>query len=181
MVIGLLILGAMTALFMNTSTGNREMARANGMIENGRLAIELLESDVVHAGYWGGYMPTFDDQTFETRGSGRRADGDSRPLPALHYAMDGGASRQPGQHSGAGLRRRGRDRRCPVRGCHRPGSRAGHRHTRRASRRTVRAVGSGGNCEAETLGKLYFQAARCSDELPGYVLAAEDGNAAPSR
>ena len=69
MVIGLLILGAMTALFMNTSTGNREMARANGMIENGRLAIELLESDVVHAGYWGGYMPTFDDQTFETDGA----------------------------------------------------------------------------------------------------------------
>ncbi len=62
-VIGLLILASMVALFVNTSGGNREMARANGMIENGRLAIELLANDVTHAGYWGGHVPTFDDQT----------------------------------------------------------------------------------------------------------------------
>ncbi len=63
-VIGLVILAAMVALFVNSSGSNRELARANSLVENGRLAIELLESDVVHAGYWGAYMPTFDDQTF---------------------------------------------------------------------------------------------------------------------
>ena len=99
MVIGLLILGAMTALFMNTSTGNREMARANGMIENGRLAIELLESDVVHAGYWGGYMPTFDDQTFETVAPVDEPTAIPDPCLPLHYAMDRGASRQPDRRS----------------------------------------------------------------------------------
>jgi type IV pilus assembly protein PilW len=64
-VVGLVILAAMVALFVNSSGANRELARANSLVENGRLAIELLESDVVHAGYWGAYMPTFDDQTFE--------------------------------------------------------------------------------------------------------------------
>ena len=43
LVIGLLILAAMVALFVNTSGGNRQMAQANNVIENGRLAIELLE------------------------------------------------------------------------------------------------------------------------------------------
>ena len=33
------------------------------MIENGRLAIEVLEGDVVHAGFWGAHTPEFDDQT----------------------------------------------------------------------------------------------------------------------
>ena len=61
--IGLVILAAMVALFVNTSGSNRDMARANSMIENGRLAIELLESDVSHAGFWGAYVPAYDDQT----------------------------------------------------------------------------------------------------------------------
>ena len=39
------------------------MARANSVIENGRLAIQLLESDLVHAGFWGAFVPQFDDQT----------------------------------------------------------------------------------------------------------------------
>jgi type IV pilus assembly protein PilW len=61
--IGLLILAALVALFVNTSGSNRELARANSLIENGRLAIQLLESDVVHAGFWGTHVPEFDDQT----------------------------------------------------------------------------------------------------------------------
>ena len=65
LVIGLLILGSLVALFSNTSNGNREMARANTLIENGRLAIEVLDADVVHAGYWGGHVPEFDDQTLD--------------------------------------------------------------------------------------------------------------------
>ncbi len=62
--IGLVILGAMVALFINTSKANREMARANNVIENGRLAAELIKNDVVHAGFWGTYVPPFDDQTY---------------------------------------------------------------------------------------------------------------------
>lgn len=61
--ISLVILVAMVALFVNTSRSNRELARANSMIESGRLAVQVLESDIVHAGFWGTYVPGFDDQT----------------------------------------------------------------------------------------------------------------------
>lgn len=61
--ISLVILAALVALFVNTSRSSREFARANSMIENGRLAVQVLESDIIHAGYWGTYVPDFDDQT----------------------------------------------------------------------------------------------------------------------
>lgn len=63
MLIGLVIIGALVSLFVNTSGNNRELARANSMIENGRFAIKVLEDDLAHAGYWGGFVPMFDDQT----------------------------------------------------------------------------------------------------------------------
>ena len=63
LVIGLVILGALVALFSGTSRANREMATANSVIENGRFAIQLLESDVAHGGFWGSYVPMYDDQT----------------------------------------------------------------------------------------------------------------------
>ena len=61
--IGLVILAALVTLFVNTSGSNREMARANSVIENGRFAIKVLENDLVHAGFWGTFVPMFDDQT----------------------------------------------------------------------------------------------------------------------
>src|SRR6185295_12590282 len=45
------------------SRSSREFARANSMIESGRLAVQVLENDVAHAGFWGTYVPHFDDQT----------------------------------------------------------------------------------------------------------------------
>jgi prepilin-type N-terminal cleavage/methylation domain-containing protein len=66
MVISLLILGAMIGIFVNTSAGQREMEKLNGLIENGRIAAQLLEDDLMHAGFWGGYVPQFDDFTVTT-------------------------------------------------------------------------------------------------------------------
>jgi len=63
LVIGLVILAALVAMFASTSRANREMATANSVIENGRFAIQLLENDVVHGGFWGSYVPQYDDQT----------------------------------------------------------------------------------------------------------------------
>lgn len=63
MTIGLLILTALLAVFLNVSRTNREMARTNLLIENGRFAIQLLENDLVHAGYWGELDFTSSDPT----------------------------------------------------------------------------------------------------------------------
>ena len=63
MTISLVILAALVAVFVNMSRATNEMAKTNSLIENGRFAIQLLQDDLVHAGYWGGYVPQFDDLT----------------------------------------------------------------------------------------------------------------------
>ena len=61
MTISLLMLVSLVSIFANVSRSNAEMAKTNSLIENGRFAMQLLEQDLVHAGYWGGYLPQFDD------------------------------------------------------------------------------------------------------------------------
>ena len=126
------------------------------MIENGRFAIKVLEDDLVHAGYWSGYVPMFDDQT---RPTDAPTDVPTAvPDPCLAYdPADLGRRLQdePDRHPGAGLRRR---------------CRRGARHLRRRRhvviadyqadtdmlvvRHTehVRAR-RGGNCEADVAGQ----------------------------
>lgn len=63
--IGLLIVVAMLALYSNMSSSGRELAKANLLIENGRFAIQLMQEDVQHAGFWGSYVPPHDDVTYK--------------------------------------------------------------------------------------------------------------------
>src|SRR5260370_1153043 len=46
--------------FVNMCRTTNERAKATTLIENGRFAVELLQDDLVHAGFWGGYVPQFD-------------------------------------------------------------------------------------------------------------------------
>ncbi|MDV7210385.1 PilW family protein [Azotobacter beijerinckii] len=61
--IGLLIMTAVLTLFLNVTRTNDEMAKTNMLIENGRFAIQLLQNDIAHAGFWDTYIPDFDDLT----------------------------------------------------------------------------------------------------------------------
>jgi type IV pilus assembly protein PilW len=61
MIIGLLMLAALIALMLNVGRNNDEMTKTNRMMENGRFALQLLQTDLSHAGYWGGHVPEFDD------------------------------------------------------------------------------------------------------------------------
>lgn len=61
--ISLLIMGATLQLFLDITRTNDEMAKTNAQIENGRFAIQLLQDEIAHAGFWGGYVPQFDDLT----------------------------------------------------------------------------------------------------------------------
>jgi len=62
--LGLVIVAALTQLFSDVSRTNREMAKASSQIENARFAIQYLRNDIVHAGYWGPFIPQFDDLMF---------------------------------------------------------------------------------------------------------------------
>jgi prepilin-type N-terminal cleavage/methylation domain-containing protein len=64
--ISLLVVLALSNLYLNISRTNNEMAKTNSQVENGRFAIQLLQSDVSHAGFWGAYVPQFDDLSIGT-------------------------------------------------------------------------------------------------------------------
>lgn len=53
MALGLLIVLALITLLININRSNTEMAKTNRQIENGRFAMQILQADLVHAGYWG--------------------------------------------------------------------------------------------------------------------------------
>lgn len=81
--LGLLLMVALIAVFLNVNRTNTEMAKTNSLIENGRFAIDILQEDIEHAGFWGGYVPQFDDL------SSTAVPGDApsmAPDPCLAYA-----------------------------------------------------------------------------------------------
>jgi len=61
LVIGLLIVLALVAMLVNMNRNNGELNKTNRVIENGRFALQLLQADIAHAGFLGGFVPQFDD------------------------------------------------------------------------------------------------------------------------
>ena len=62
--LGLLIMIALIAVYLNVTRTNSEMAKTNSIIENGRFAIDVLNEDLLHAGYWGGHVPQFENLSY---------------------------------------------------------------------------------------------------------------------
>ena len=54
--IGSLLMLGLTTTFQNSSETQREMERSGRLIENGRYGVDLLSSDIHHAGYFGHYF-----------------------------------------------------------------------------------------------------------------------------
>lgn len=83
MALGLVVTLAVLALFLNVSRTNTEMGKFARQLENGRLAVQLIENDLLHAGFWAGYVPTFDSLVFDDDpGDGPTA----IPDPCAEYA-----------------------------------------------------------------------------------------------
>ena len=61
MVLGLFIILALVTMLINVNRHNTELTGVNRLIENGRISLQLLTSDISHAGYWGGHVPAFDN------------------------------------------------------------------------------------------------------------------------
>lgn len=66
MVLGLFIVLALLTLLINVNRNNSELTKSNRVIENGRFSIQLLQADVAHGGFWGGFVPQFEDLTLAT-------------------------------------------------------------------------------------------------------------------
>ena len=163
MVIGLLMLVAVLQLFLDITRTNDEMAKTNAQIENGRFTIQLLQSDLSHAGFWNGYIPQFDDLTEENiPGDAPTAVPDPcaayAPWDATYITNLLGTPVQAYEEDGV-----------PA-GC------AGLVSSPKSDtdvlvvRHAETCVAGVGGCEADTAGRLYFQASFCDDDAGDYVL-----------
>lgn len=84
MVLGLLITGSLVTLYADLTYNSGEMRKVTQQIEGGRFAVQLLQKNLSHAGFWDGYVPQFDDFTFQ----GVPADvPTSVPDPCLAYSV----------------------------------------------------------------------------------------------
>ena len=159
--IGLLIMVALGSLFLNINRSNNEMAKTNSQIENGRFAIQLLQEDIVHAGYWGAYVPQYDDLTIKGVPTGVPT---AVPNPCLAHAAPWTAAHVtnligiPIQVFGA----------TPPSGA---GCVTNLATNKKAStdvlvvRHAETCVPGEANCEVDTAGKLYLQASQCELEI----------------
>ncbi len=166
--IGLVITAALGALFLGINRTNQEMAKANSQIESGRFAIQLLQNDITHAGFWGDFAPQFDDLSFSLQ------PGDvpnAVPDPCLAYStpwtpdnvtnLIGITVQAYGDTPPAGT------------GC------VTNLATNKKAdtdllvvRHAETCVPGEANCEADTAGKLYFQSSQCEQEISSKVLGA---------
>lgn len=160
-VLGILIVLALTALFVNISRTNNEMAKANSQIENGRFAIQLLQGDIEHGGFWGGYVPQFDDLTYYGVVPGDAPSAVPAPCQAWSAADNANLIGIPVQ-SYDGV----------PSGC---SALLDHKKANTdvlLVRHAETCLPGDANCEASVAGKLYFQSTQCEQELSAPVQAA---------
>lgn len=154
--LGLLVMAAVLALFLNVTRTNTEMAKTNRQIENGRFAIQVLQDDLAHAGFWGAFVPNFDDLT--SRGTPLDAP-DAIPDPCLAYSTASWTADYT--KNLVGIPVQSSVGTCTV------------VTNQQAStdvlvvRRAENCVAGVGDCEAEDANKLYFQASLCEKEMSG--------------
>ncbi len=153
--IGMVVVAALLALYLNVTRTNNEMAKMNRQIENGRFAIQLLQSDVEHAGFWGGFVPEFDDLTTV-----------AVPLDAPIAVPDPCLAYDPANWTGAYLSNLIG---IPVQGDAGTCALTSQKATTDVLvvRHAMNCVAGVGNCESETAGKLYFQSSQCEKEMSG--------------
>ena len=86
--LGMVVVGALLALFVNVTRANNEMSKMNRQIENGRFAIQLLQDDLAHAGFWADFVPPFEDRNVTTPTDAPAAFPDPCKDPASWDAVD---------------------------------------------------------------------------------------------
>ncbi len=170
MVLGLLIVLALVSLLISVNRTNSEMTKTNGIIENGRIALQLLQADVAHAGFWGGYIPGFDDLTNTAVPTDVPT---AVPDPCLAYASWTAAHKT----NLVGINVQGYEIPATVPSptlsvCSSIVTSPQASTDVLVVRHAETCLPGVGNCAASSTGEAYFQAARCSTETATpYVLA----------
>lgn len=151
--ISLIILAGLTAMMVNVSNTNSEMAKANMQIENGRFAIQALEADVVHAGFWGEFIPQFDDLNWAYIPTDTPS---AVPDPCLEYTAANWTTTYINNLLGIGVQTLD----SAPGSCTLAGKRANTDVL--VVRHASTCVAGDGACDAALAGKLYLQSSLCS-------------------
>lgn len=161
--ISLLILVSMVGVYVNLSRSNNEMAKTNIQIENGRFAMQLLQGDLAHAGFWGGYVPQFDDMSSTADPEAANLGGTvptAVPDPCLEYTVANWTAEYKANLIGI-----------PVQGYDAvPAGCASVVTNKKADtdvlvlRHAETCLPGVGNCDADAAGKLYLQSTLCGTE-----------------
>jgi type II secretory pathway pseudopilin PulG len=152
--LGMIVMAALLALFVNVTRTNNEMAQMNRQIENGRFAIQVLQDDVVHAGFWGSYVPQFDDLTAATVPLDAP---NALPDPCLVYNTTNWTTDYLSNLIGI-----------PVQGWAGTCAAVANQQANTdvlVVRHAQTCVAGVGGCENDVAGKLYFQSTLCEDEI----------------
>lgn len=168
--IGLMIMAAILTLYLNVSRTNDEMSKTNALIENGRFAIQVLQNEIAHAGFWDVYIPDFDDLTLPPKtatsaGTAPVAIPSGVPQPCLALSSWNNQIRT----NRLGIAVQVHDS-VPT-GCGGTGGVVTNRKSgtdvlvvRHAHTVPTCLPSQTVGCEAEVSGRLYFQASRCEGE-----------------
>ena len=156
----LIVVAALLALFLNVNNTQREMVRVNRQIESGRLSVFVLEYEISHAGFWENYMPEFDDLTVS--GVPEKVPTGTAPDPCLAYS----AANWTDDYKRSLLDMPVQAYEAVPASCtdllpnHKTGTDV------LVVRHAETCVAGAPNCEADTLGRLYFQSSFCGTQKP---------------
>jgi type IV pilus assembly protein PilW len=160
--LGLIVLAAVSTIFLNVSNNRREIERTGRQIENGRFAMQLLADDLVNAGYFGEFDPR-DVGPPATKPDPCSIDvADMKNMVMMHVQGYDPAAAQPSCVSDV-----------------RPGT------AMIAVRRTASCIAGAVNCDAVTAGQVYLQSSLCNADLANppvaghYIVAANPAAGVP--
>lgn len=151
--ISFFIMIALIAILVNTSRTNTEMAKANSQIENGRFAAHLLQNDLVLAGFWGTYVPQFDNITLTTIPTDAPT---AVPDPCLAYTVPNWTTAYKSNLLGVAVQP------VPSGNCTAILTDQQNHTDAIVVRHAETCIPGSGNCAANTAGALYFQSSLCS-------------------
>ncbi len=163
MALGMVLALALVVLYTNATRASAGLSRANLLIENGRTALLVLQQDLSHAGFWGGYVPDFDNLTLSSAPGDAPA---SLPDPCLTYSTANWNAAYKRDLIGV-----------PVQSYESvPSSCASLLANHKSGtdilvvRHLNNCVVDASNCEANVSGGLYFAASFCGTDSARYVL-----------
>ncbi|MBS4011748.1 MAG: PilW family protein [Roseovarius sp.] len=152
--IGLVLVLTMLVLYTNIVRNQTQLSNTGRQVENGKFALQILQEDLRHAGFWGDYLPRYDDKGLTTPADVPTA----LPAPCLSYpdanwsdvnimgiAVQGYAD-------------------VPT-GCTTLLTSEADNTDVLLVRYVENCTTAEPNCEADIAGRLYFQTSRCSAEI----------------